>query len=100
MFAKGRGLACDWFGAGLALLGVQAAEALEAVGAVVPGGEVLTRQLHFTVGAHKALPVPRLVPIGHAPLGQGLRVRQVKGQFISGGGGLFNCATLNFCSVF
>lgn len=85
MFAKGRGLTCDWFGAGLALLGVQAAEALEAVRAVVPGGEVLTRQLHFTVGAHKALPVPRLVPIGHAPFGQSLRARRVKGQYISEG---------------
>lgn len=82
MFTKGRGLACDWFGAGLALLGIQAAKALEAVGAVVAGGEVLTGQLYFTVGAHEALPVPRLIPVGHAPLGQGLRGRRVKGQFI------------------
>lgn len=74
------GLACDWFGAGLTLLGVQAAEALEAVRAVVSGGEVLTRQLRFTVGAHKTLPVPRLVPVGHTAFGQGLRMRQkVKG---------------------
>lgn len=85
MFASGRGLTCDWLGAGLALLGVQAAEALEAVRAVVPRREVLTSQLDFTVGAHKALPVPRLVPIGHAPLGQSLRGRRVKGQFVTEG---------------
>lgn len=99
MYAKGRGLACDWFGAGLAFLGVQAAEALEAVGAVVPGGEVLTGQLHFTVGANEALPVPRLVPIGHAPLGQGLRVETGQ-RSVHHGRGRFNCAKINFCSVF
>lgn len=72
-------LACDWFGAGLALLGVQAAKALEAVRAVVSGGEVLTGQLCLTVSAHKTLLVPRLVPIGHTAFSQGLETKQAKG---------------------
>lgn len=66
-------LACDGFAAGLALLGVEASEALEAVGAVVARGEVLAGQLRFTAAAHKALLVPRLVPVGHAAFGQGLK---------------------------
>ena len=69
------GLACDGFAAGLTLLGVQAAEALEAVRAVVSGGEVLTRQLRLTAGAHETLLMPRLVPVSHAPFSQGLEKR-------------------------
>lgn len=72
-------LACNWFGAGLALLGIQAAKALEAVRAVVSGGEVLTCQLCLTVSAHKTLLVPRLVPVGHAAFSQGLKTKQAKG---------------------
>lgn len=72
-------LACDWFAAGLALLGIQAAEALEAVRGVVSGGEVLPGQLHFTAGAHKTLFMPRLISISHATFSQGLKEKRVKG---------------------
>lgn len=63
---------CDGLGAGLALLGVQAAEALEAVGAFVSGGEVLSGQLRLTARAHETLLMPRLVPVGHPSFSQGL----------------------------
>lgn len=63
---------CDWFAAGLALLGIQAAKALEAVRALVSGGEVLTRQLCLAAGAHETLLMPRLVPVGHTTFSQGL----------------------------
>lgn len=63
---------CDGFVAGLTLLGVQVAKTLEAVRAVVSGGEVLTGQLRLTVGAHETLFMPRLVPIGHSTFSQGL----------------------------
>lgn len=63
---------CDWFAAGFALLGIQAAKALETVRAIVSGGEMLTCQLCLAVGAHEALLMPRLVPVGHATFGQRL----------------------------
>jgi len=66
-------LACDWFAAGLTLLGIKAAKALEAVRAVVSGGEVLTRQLCLTAGAHKTLLMPWLIPIGHTTFSQSLK---------------------------
>lgn len=68
---------CDWFSAGLTLLSVQVTKALEAVRAVVSGGEVLPRELCRTVGAHKTLLMPRLIPIGHATFGQGLKTQVV-----------------------
>lgn len=64
--------ACDGLGAGLTLLGVQAPEALEAVGAFVSGGEVLPGQLRLTARTHKTLLMPRLVPVGHSSFGQSL----------------------------
>lgn len=73
-------LACDWFAAGLTLLGVQVAKALKAIRAVIPGGEVLTRQLCLTAGAHKTLLVPWLLSIGYATFSQSLKSEQQKRQ--------------------
>lgn len=76
-------LACDWFAAGLTLLGVQVAKALEAIRAVVSGGEVLTRQLCLTVGAHETLFMPRLLSIGYATFSQSLNnEQQIRQRYI------------------
>lgn len=66
-------LTTDGGGAGGALLGKQVAEAVEAVGKVVPGGEALACQLHLAADAHKALLVPGLVPVAHTPCGDWLK---------------------------
>lgn len=63
---------CDGLGAGLTLLGVQAAEAFEAVGALFSRGEVLSSQLCLAACANKTFLMPRLVPIGHSSFSQGL----------------------------
>lgn len=68
-------LTCDGFSAGLTLLSIQVTKTLEAVRAVVPGGEVLTCELCRTVGAHETLLMPRLIPIRHATFGQGLKTQ-------------------------
>lgn len=63
----------DGRGAGGTFLGEQVAEAVEAVGEVVPGGEALAGQLHFAADADEALLVPGLVPVAHATSGNGLK---------------------------
>lgn len=72
-----RHLTCDGFGAGLTLLSIQVAKTLEAVRAVVSGGEMLTCELCLTAGAHKTLLMPRLIPIGHATFRQGLKTQGI-----------------------
>lgn len=57
---------CDWLIADLTFLSVVFGEALNAVGIVLFGGELLPCQLLPTACAHKTVPVPRLVTIGHA----------------------------------
>ena len=62
------GLTRDGLLAGRAALGEKLAEAVGAVGLVVPGGEPLPGQGLLTVGAGEALPVPGVVAVGHAAL--------------------------------
>lgn len=59
-------------GAAGTLLGVQVAEAAQAVGELLAGREALARQRLLARGAHEALPVPRLLPVCDAPGGDGL----------------------------
>lgn len=70
---RGRGLTADGGGAGGALLGVQVAEAVEAVDEVVAGCEALAGQLLLAAGADEALPVPRLLTVGHSSSGDWLQ---------------------------
>lgn len=62
----------DGVGASGTLLGVQVAEAAQAVGELVPGREALPGQRLLAGCAHKALPVPGLLPVGDAPGGDRL----------------------------
>lgn len=64
--------ACDGLCAGSALLGIEVPKALDAVGVVILGGELLASQGGHAACADKTLLVPRLVPVGHSSLGQGL----------------------------
>ena len=54
-------------------LGKQVAEAVEAVGKVVPRGEALAGQLLLAADADKALPMPGLVTVVHSYSGDGLK---------------------------
>lgn len=67
-----RTLTTNGVGAAGALLGVQVAEAAQAVGELIPGREALPRQRLLAGGAHEALPVPGLLPVRDAPGGDGL----------------------------
>lgn len=69
-------LTADGGGAGGALLGKQVAEAVEAVGKVVPGCEALASQLHLAADAHEALLVPGLVPVVHTARGDWLKEQE------------------------
>lgn len=62
----------DRGGAGSTFLGIQVAEAVEAIGKVIPGGKALSRQLLLAASAQEAVLVPRLVTIGHPASGDGL----------------------------
>lgn len=56
----------DRLGAAHTLLGVQIAEAVQAVGVVVAGGEALPGELASAADAQETLAVPRLLLIGHS----------------------------------
>lgn len=71
--AGNRTLTADGAGAAGAFLGVQVAEAAQAVGELVAGREALARQRLLAGGAHEALAVPGLLPVRDAPAGDGLR---------------------------
>lgn len=77
-----RALTADRGGAGGTLLGKQVAEAVEAVGEVVPRGEPLAGQLILAPDANEALLMPGLVPVVHSSAGDGLEetTRCVHGQ--------------------
>lgn len=62
----------DGVGAASTLLGIQVAEAAQAVGKLLPGREALARQWLLAGSAHEALPVPRLLAVRDAPGGDGL----------------------------
>lgn len=62
----------DGVGAPSTLLGVQVAEAAQAVGKLVPGREALPGQRFLAGCAYKTLPVPGLLPVSDAPGGDGL----------------------------
>lgn len=65
-------LTCDGLCAGTALLGIEVPEALDAVRVVILGGELLAGQGCLAARADKTLLMPRLVPVRHSSLGQGL----------------------------
>lgn len=67
-----RMLTADGVGAPSTLLGVQVAEAGQAVGEIIPGSEALPRQLLLAGSAHEALLVPGLLPVSDASCGDGL----------------------------
>lgn len=67
----------DGLCAGAALLGIEVPKALDAVGVVILGGELLASQGRFAACADETLLVPRLIPVGHSSLGQGLREESV-----------------------
>lgn len=60
-------------GAGSTLLGIQIAEAVEAIGKVFTRGEALARELLLTASTQEAVLMPWLVMVGHAPSGDWLR---------------------------
>lgn len=63
----------DRGGAVSTFLGKQVAEAVEAVGKVVPGGEALAGQLLLAADADEALLMPGLVTVVHSSGGDGLK---------------------------
>lgn len=65
-------LTADGVGAAGTLLGVQVAEAAQAVGELLPGREALAGQRLLAGRAHEALPVPGLLAVRDAPGGDGL----------------------------
>lgn len=65
-------LTADGVGAPSTLLGVQVAEAGQAVGKLIPGCEALPRQLLLAGSAHEAFLVPGLLPVSDTPCGDGL----------------------------
>lgn len=56
----------DGLGAAHTLLCIEVAEAFEAVGVVLPGGEALTGQLLLAADAQETLTVPGFVLVGHS----------------------------------
>jgi len=72
-------LACNGLGTGSAPLGEQLAEAIRAVGLIIPGCEPLSGQGLGAVGAGEALPVPRVVAVGHSALGDHLEALDALG---------------------
>ena len=70
----------DGGGAGGTLLGIQVAEAVEAVGKVIPGGEALAGELLLAASAQEAVFVPGLVMVRHPAGGDGLRERVQRGR--------------------
>lgn len=59
-------------GAGSTLLGIQVAEAVEAVSKVITRGKTLARQLLLTASAQETVLMPWLIMVGHAPSGDWL----------------------------
>lgn len=62
----------DGVGAPSTLLGIQVAEAGQAVGKLIPGCEALPRQLLLAGSTHEALLVPGLLPVSDTSCGDGL----------------------------
>lgn len=75
-------LTADGVGAAGTLLGIQVAEAVQAVGKLVPGREALPRQRLLASSAHKALPVPGLLPVGDPSSSDGLGKQEDRGQVL------------------
>ena len=55
------------------LLGIEVAEAVEAVREVIPRGGALARQLLFAASAQEAVLMPRLLTVGHTSSSNWLR---------------------------
>ena len=66
-------LTCDGLCAGTALLGIEVPKALDAVRVVILGGELLASQGGLAACADETLLAPRLIPVSHSSLGQGLQ---------------------------
>lgn len=62
----------DGGGAGGTFLGIQVAEAVEAVGKVITRGEALARELLLTASAQETVLMPGLVMVRHTTSGDGL----------------------------
>lgn len=75
-------LTADGVGAAGTLLGIQVAEAVQAVGKLVSGREALPAQRLLAGGAHKALLVPGLLPVGDPSSGDGLGRQEGGGQVL------------------
>lgn len=69
----------DGLGAAHTLLCIEVAEAFEAVGVVLPGGEALTGQLLLAADAQETLTVPGFVLVGHSTCCYCLKVTQIHG---------------------
>lgn len=65
-------------GAAHTLLCIQVAEALQAVGVIVPAGEALAWQLLSAADAEEAVAVPGLVLVGHPTCCDGLEAAQTQ----------------------
>lgn len=59
-------------GAGGTFLGIEVAEAVQAVSKVISGGEPLARQLLLAASAQEAVLVPWLLTVGHPTGSDGL----------------------------
>lgn len=77
-------LTADGVGAPSTLLGIKVAEAVQAVGKLVPGCEALPRQWLPAGCAHKALLVPGLLPVGDPSSGDGLAEARGQGSVSQG----------------
>lgn len=60
---------------GSTFLGIEVAEAVEAISEVISGGKPLATQLQLAAGAEEAVLVPRLVTVRHPPSGDRLMRR-------------------------
>lgn len=61
-----------WVGASCALFSIEAAEAVQTIGKLIPGSKALTRQLFFASSTHKTLLVPWLLPVSNSSCSDGL----------------------------
>lgn len=66
---------CTTYGTGASstFLGIQVAEAVQAIGKLIPGSKSLARQWFLAASTNKAFLMPGLIPIGDASCSNGLK---------------------------